>query len=163
MIDRRSKQNPTSHCTKTLSYPRMSQGDLSALVVVSIFCTSLLNGGIGANCKPVLGVVRAFDIPGDTYKQYRVPGVGSRGHRFSVWYMGNNMGSARHTMLSYYVVCLGFGLVRPHSVTQEWSTILSGDVCARCDMRAMFPWVGATAVLKLYLSTILSSPCFALQ
>jgi hypothetical protein len=125
----------------------MSQGDLSALVVVSIFCTSLLNGGIGANYKPVLGVVRAFDIPGDTCKQYGVPGVGSRGHRFSVWYMGNNMGSARHTMLSYYVVCLGFGLVRPHSVTQEWSTILSGDVCARCHMRAMLPWVAATAVL----------------
>ena len=110
----------------------VARGFVCACCCLHILHITIKWGGIGANCKPVLGEVRAFNVPGDTCKQYGVPGAGSRGHPFSVWYMGNDMGSARHTMLSFYVVCLG-------SVTQEWSTILSGDVCARRDIRAMFP------------------------
>jgi hypothetical protein len=98
-------------------------------------------GRIWRQLQTGLWGVRVFNIPGDTYStRCRI-----QGHRFPVWNMGNGMGSARHhVVIRQYSMLFGFGvLVGPLSVTQEWSTILSGDVCARCDMRAMLPWVGS--------------------
>lgn len=89
-------------------------------------------------------------MPLTSPETHTVPGVGSRGivSLFAVWGMA---WAVQDAMLSFdrTVCCLfGFGgLVGPLSVTQEWSAILSGDVCARCDMRAMLPLEAATPVL----------------
>lgn len=159
VIDRRSKQTPhiPLQYTKTLPYPRTSQGDLSALVVVSIFCTSLLNGEDWRQLQTCLWGVRAFDIPGDTYST----GCRIQGHRFSICSMGNGMGSARRYVVirqnsMLFVWVWGFGWPPFCDARMERYTVW-GCMCAmRYARYASFGSCYPRA--RLYLSTILSSP-----